>query len=140
MIMLFISIHVCGQVQYFKDIPKDILKRLDTMGIDSSSLLNSSESTYFNVFFENTRKDFNFTNKKIGFITGSNGRTLSNKINYFRTEKGRFERHETPNNNALYIFDLDQKKRSGGYDAVIVYWSKVLIPIDKMVERLKRKN
>lgn len=90
------------------------------------------------MIFEKSRQNFDFTNKKIGFITGSNGRTLSNKNDYFRTEKDRLTRKQSPNNNTLYIFDKDQKKRSGGYDAAIVYWSKILVPIDDIISRLRR--
>ncbi len=138
--MLFSNINMYGQGRDFNDIPKNILRQLDTMGIDNSQLLNSSESAYFNVIFEKSRQDFDFTNKKIGFITGSNGRTLSNKINYFRIEKDRFKRHQTPNNSTLYIFNNEQKKLSGGYDAAIVYWSKVLVPLDDMISRLSGKH
>jgi hypothetical protein len=41
-------------------------------------------------------------------------------------------------NGTLYIFNAAQKAESGGYDAAIVYWSKFVVPIEKIVNRLKK--
>jgi len=139
-IMLSLSLNMSGQKPNFKDIPKDILERINKMGIDNSLSLNSDESDYFNVIFEKTRKDFDFTDKKIGFITGSNGKTKSSKARYFSLEKDRFYRNYTPNGGTLYVFDTVQKEASGGYDAVIVYWSKVLVSENEAVKRLKENR
>jgi hypothetical protein len=38
------------------------------------------------------------------------------------------------------ILNNNQKKESGGYDAAIVYWSKIAIPVEKVIERLKQKQ
>lgn len=51
-----------------------------------------------------------------------------------------FSRNQTPNSSTLYIFDKEQGKRPGGYDAAIIYWSKVLVPIDELISRLRGKN
>ncbi|QIH36753.1 hypothetical protein [Sphingobacterium sp. DR205] len=37
------------------------------------------------------------------------------------------------------IFNAEQKEKSGGYDAVITSWSKLLVPVDKIVDRLRRE-
>ena len=37
----------------------------------------------------------------------------------------------------LYVFNENQKKELNGYDAAIVYWSKFVIPIDKVIKRIK---
>jgi hypothetical protein len=74
------------------------------MGVDNSPLLNSSESAYFNVIFKDNLKGFDFTEKKVGFIY--NG-AKSNKQEYFKLEKDRFNRNYTPNNGSLYIFNAD---------------------------------
>ena len=89
------------------------------------------------MIFEKSRKDFDFTGKKIGFVTGSNGKTKSNKTNYFEREKDRFKRNYSPNGGTLYIFNATQKEESGGYDAAIIYWSKVLVSIENVVKQLK---
>ena len=133
--MLFYSINLFGQVRSFNDIPKDILNQLDKMGVDGSPLLNSYESAFLNVIFKDSLKGFDFTNKKVGFIkiSGEKG-----KIHYFDMQKKHFVDEKHPcDNGTLYIFDATQKKESGGYDAAIVYWSKFLMPVEKVVKRLK---
>ena len=132
--MLFTSINLFRQAHNFDDIPKDILNQLDKMGVDELSLLNSYESAYFNVVFKENSKEFDFTEKKVGFIYSG---ARSNKKEYFDLEKDRFNRSNTPNGGTLYIFDDAQKEQSDGYDAAIVYWSKRLIPIQDVIKRLR---
>lgn len=84
--MLVFSISVFGQVYSFKNIPTEILDNLDKMGVDKSTLLNSYESEYFNVIFKDSKKDFDFTGKKVGFIASAYGNT-KNKEDYFKKEK-----------------------------------------------------
>lgn len=132
-IMLFSGINLLGQVRSFNDIPKDILEQMDKMGVDDSPMLSSHESAYFNVIFKENLNGFDFTGKKVGFIERGG---IRNKKEYFDLEKDRFNRKETTNGGTLYVFDEIQKKESGGYDAVIVYWSKILMPIQDVVNRL----
>lgn len=136
-IMLVSSINLFGQVQNFNAIPNDILKQLDKMGVDNSLSLNSSESAYFNIIFKESLKGFDFTGKKVGFIYSG---AKSNKQEYFKLEKDRFNRNHTPNNGTLYIFNAVQKAESGGYDGAIVYWSKFVVPIEKVVAKLKKQR
>jgi hypothetical protein len=134
--VLFSYMNLSGQIHSFNDIPEDILKQLNKMGVDTIPLLNSSESAYFNVIFKDNLNGFDFTNKKIGFLLAGSKR---NKKEYFEEERERFYNKSTPINGILYIFNSSQKKKSGGYDAAIVYWSKFLIPIDKVVKKLKKQ-
>jgi len=136
-IMLSLAVNLFGQVRNFNDIPKEILEQLDKMGVDTLPLLNSCESAYFNVIFKDNLKGFDFAEKKVGFIYSSR---KSNKKEYFDLEKDRRNRNSTPNRGNLYIFDTTQKAESGGYDAVIVYWSKRLMPVEDLVKRLKEKH
>lgn len=104
-------------------------------------LLNPMEGAYLNKIFETTRKDFDFTNKKIGFFTGSSGNKKSNKDYYFDMYKKHLTNENYPcDNGTLYIFTDDQKEESGGYDAAIVYWSKFTIPIEKVIKRLRKQH
>lgn len=137
LMMLFFSINLFGQVRIFDDIPKDILNQLDKMGVDELSLLNSDESAYFNVVFKENLMGFDFTGKKVGFIYSG---ARSNKKEYFDLEKSRFKLNLTPNRGTLYIFDTTQKEESGGYDAAIVYWSKILVSAKDVVKRLKKNT
>ena len=105
---------------------------------EGNLLLNETESAYLNKIFETARNDFDFTNKKVGFImiSGENGKT-----HYFDMhEKHSINTNSPCDNGTLYIFNTEQKAESGGYDAAIVYWSKFLLPIEDVVKRLQRKH
>jgi hypothetical protein len=136
-IMLLTYMSISGQVRNFNDIPKDILRQLNNMGADSSPLLDSCESAYFNVIFKDNLNGFDFTNKRIGFLSAGSKR---NKNEYFAEERKRFYDNSTTINGTLYIFNASQKNESGGYDAAIVNWSKFLVPIDKVVTKLKKQH
>lgn len=105
--------------------------------MDSDPLLNNCESEYFNAVFKDSRGDFDFTGKKVGFITGSNGRTLSDKKKYFNSVR----RMNSPAGEAsLYIFDAALKEESGGYDVAIVSWCMVLRSANDAVKILNGQN
>jgi hypothetical protein len=102
---------------------------------DDDFQVNEKEAIYLNSIFESTRKDFDFTNKKVGFIKISGER---GKVHYFKMhEKHSYDANYPCDNGTLYIFNAYQKKESGGYDAAIVYWSKFVIPVEKVIKRLK---
>ncbi|MDR1198572.1 MAG: hypothetical protein LBK94_06120 [Prevotellaceae bacterium] len=135
-VMLPLNINLIGQTRGFNDVPKDIVKQLDKMGIDDSPLLNCYESVYFNAIFKDSLKGFNFTGKEVGFIRNGG----KSKIHYFDMQKRYIIDKNSPcDNGTLYIFNAVQKEESGGYDAAIVYWSKFVIPIEKVIKRLKKK-
>jgi hypothetical protein len=50
--------------------------------IENNLLLNETEGAYLNKIFETARKDFDFVNKKIGFLTGSSGTKKSSKEHF----------------------------------------------------------
>ncbi len=134
-IMSLTFMSLSGQVRNFNEIPEDILVNLDKMGIDNTPLLDSCESTYFNVIFKDHLDGFDFTNKKIGFLSSV---SEWDKKEYFEEERKRFFENSTTINSTLYIFDTYQKKESGGYDAAIVSWSKFLLPVNKVIKKLKK--
>ncbi|MCF8227773.1 MAG: hypothetical protein K9G58_00325 [Bacteroidales bacterium] len=134
-IMLLTYMSLYGQNH--SKIPKELLFKLDRMGLDGAQLLNKYESAFLNIVFKDSLNGFSFTNKKVGFIkiSGENG-----KMHYFEMQKGFFTDEKQPcDNGTLYIFNTNQKKESGGYDAAIVYWSKFLLPVDKVVKKLKKQ-
>ena len=149
--MLVFSISVFGQVYSFKNIPTEILDNLDKTGVDKSALLNSYESAYFNVIFKDSKKDFDFTGKKVGFIASAYGKS-KNKKNYFKKEKSQYKKYKRTNLNytpivtTLYIFDETQKEESGGYDAAILYCRNlkfhIVLPEANVIKALKgdKKN
>ena len=120
------------QVSDFKEIPAVLLNNLDKMGADTSSALNNYEAKYLNFIFNLDTTHFNLSGKKVGF--------LGSKKAFFKDERERFLRGEDGVGGCgLYIFNATQKEESGGYDAAIMYWSKFILPIEKVIERLKKK-
>lgn len=145
MVMVSLSANLFACILNFNDIPNENISQLDKMGVEDSPFLNECESAYLGIIYKDSTKivrkgslnGFNFLGKKIGFIYGG---ARSNKKEYFDMEKGRFKHGETPNSGTLYIFDDAQKEESGGYDAVIVYWSKVNYSKEQVVKKIKGKS
>ena len=120
------------QVSDFKKIPTDLLNGLNNMGKDTSSALNDYESKYLDFIFKLDTDSFSLAGKKVGF--------LGSKKAFFKDERERFLRGEDGVGGCgLYIFNATQKEESGGYDAAIVYWNKFILPVEKVIERLKKK-
>ncbi|PIF01422.1 MAG: hypothetical protein CR994_02400 [Maribacter sp.] len=109
----------------------DTLGYFDKMGKDNSFFLNKHEAEYFNLRFQ--LRDYGFTNKKV-FFFGPGGLVFSDKQRYF----DEFARH-TFIQSSLYVFDKFEKEKSGGFDAVIVYWSKKNHTKEDLIKRLKER-
>lgn len=134
----FFSVNVFGQVHElqvhnFTEIPTELLSHIGEMGTDTSLILNKYEGKYLNFIFKIDSQDLDLVGKKVGF--------LRNKIDYFKQTRDRFyDNTTTVGGSCLYIFDAAQKEESGGYDAAIVYWSKFLLPTEKIVQILKDRH
>jgi hypothetical protein len=133
---LLIENRVYCQLESFDSIPKNILVHFPAMGVENCSSLNKYESAYFNILFKNSKNDFDFNDKKIGFITGSNASTISDKSAYFEKEKKRYYKGLSIISGSLYVFNNEEKELSGGFDAVIVYWSKVKTSNNALIKKL----
>jgi hypothetical protein len=140
--MIFFTMNLHGQTKIteFEDFPKEILMQMDNMGKDTSPILTQIEGMYFNIFFKNSRKDFNFCGKKMAFLGGSLGKVVENKKTYFYWENINVKRGESPTFAFLYIFNEIQKKETGGYDVAIMYWNKKYISIESVVKTLKKEK
>jgi hypothetical protein len=121
------------KVGYFAEIPTELLSQIDKMGVDSSLILNEYEGKYLNFIFKTDSLDFNLVGKKVVF--------LGSKMAFFKDERDWFYRgyENGVGGTTLYIFNVEQKEESDGYDAAIVYWSKFVIPVEKVIKRLKKK-
>lgn len=141
-ILLLLSINSFGQMdrkkeyREFSDFPLDIINVLDQMGNDKSPFLTKDESSYFNFFFHDSNPNFDFSNKKIGFMMS---RRISNKKEYFEGERERFSSQSRTANASLVLFNEEQKVESGGYDAFIVYWSKFSISAEDVIKIVNKK-
>lgn len=134
---MLIGVNISAQIRSFDEIPTNILNQIDKMGVNDSLVLNNYESDYFNVVFKDSLSNFNFSKKKIGFIGGG----ISSKCHYFKEERERYYSGKTTISSHLYIFEGEQKVEVGGYDAVIVCWSKFVYPKEEIIKKInKRQN
>jgi len=142
-LMLFSCMSLFGQVhpfhkRYFRDIPTEILIELEKMGSDVSIEIDSLEGAYLNVSYKDSLNGFDFVGKKVGFILAG---SVSDKADFFNSEKTRYKHNcETASLGNLYILTESQKIESGGYDAIIEYWSKRYVPLDELIKRLKKAS
>lgn len=121
------------QVKFFSDVPDELLSDIGRMGIDTCQILNEYEGNFFAFIFK-VNPQICLTGKRVAFL---NAGYPQNKMDYFIDTKERYNQGSTIiGSSTLYFFD-DKQKDECGYDVAILYWSKVAIPIDKVIERLK---
>jgi hypothetical protein len=108
------------------------------LGLDSNPILTNQESDYFNKAFKNHKENYDFTDLKIGFFYGNNGSRIQTKKQYFDLVKNRLGNCSSASNDFVIKLTNEEKTESGGYDLIIVSWSKI-IPTDKerMIKELK---
>ncbi|WP_298529613.1 hypothetical protein [uncultured Christiangramia sp.] len=97
---------------------------LNKCGLDNKPTLTKEESEFLNKYmYEKKKIDFDFTNKKVIFITGTSGQKLGTKSDYFKNIKAWNEKEEKI---ATWIVELnnEEKIKSGDYDLIITYWVK----------------
>ena len=108
------------------------------LGLDNNPILTKAESDYFNKAFKDHKANYNFSKMKIGFFYGNNGARIQTKKQYFDLAKNRLGNCESASNDYVIKLTNEEKTESGGYDFIIVSWSKI-IPTDKqrMIKELK---
>ena len=97
----------------------------DSLGIDNNPRLTKYEAEYFNNEFKDWRKGFDFKDKRVAFLTGSTANKHLTKSDYFKEVKSRLKDNYGMTHSALYLTE-EEKLKSGGYDAIIVSWVKLL--------------
>lgn len=97
---------------------------VDSLGLDNNPRLNKYEADYFNNEFKDWRKEFDFTDKKVAFVTGSTANKHLTKTDYFNEVKLRLKDNYGMTHSALYL--TEEEKLKSGYDAIVVSWVKLL--------------
>jgi hypothetical protein len=115
-------------------------QEIDSLGLDNNSLLNKYESAFIKNQFEKENIFFDFTKKRIAFYQSLTG--FKTKQEYFNDCR---EWLENGQDGALQLVILNEteQKESGGFDAIIVAWSKKLVsPKMKsyLIDELKRAS
>lgn len=117
--------------------PSSLLaQQLDSCGLNNNPTLNKQETTYFNARFQEIRSGFNFTNKRLIFITGETGSVLGSKREYFDYVKKWQDEHGRNylGGSSLTPLTDAQRAQSGGYDAIVTYWSKIRPSPDRVIK------
>lgn len=115
----------------------------ENCGNDNNPLLTDIEANFLNEYLKTPaqQKNFNFSNKRIVFATGSSGTTLGSKADYFESVKEWKEKYNSKIATSLIVLN-DSDKEEYGFDAIVTYWVKVLTPRanKKLLEKTKVKN
>jgi hypothetical protein len=113
-------------------------QNLDSLGLDDSPYLNSAESAMLNSLLEESRGDFDFSGKKVVFTTGSSGKTIISKSNFFKSNVVPWVENGDSPSIMMEIFTPEEKEMTGGYDVIVMVWVKVLVgQKKKIIEHLK---
>ena len=108
------------------------------LGLDENPVLTKPESDYFNIEFNPYKTNYDFANLKIGFFNGNYGRNIQTKKDYFDLVKNRLGNFESASMDYLIKLTKEEKIESGGYDFIIVSWSKILPSNNEtMIKQLK---
>ena len=100
----------------------------DSLGLDNNSRLTKYEAEYFNSEFKDWRKDLDFADKKVAFLTGKTANKHLTKTDYFKEVKSSLKDNHGMTHSALFLTG-EEKLKSGGYDAIVVSW--VILLTDK---------
>lgn len=105
-------------------IPLLTFGQLETDSVNNYNYeLTDNESNHLNQAFLNSRGDFDFKGKKIGFAIGSSNYKLRSKKEYF-DEFYNFQAGGSHIVDLLIILTNHEKIDSNGFDAIIISWSK----------------
>ncbi|MDD4848707.1 MAG: hypothetical protein PHR53_08095 [Bacteroidales bacterium] len=96
---------------------------IDSCGMNNDALMNSYEANFLNDYYRD-KGQFDFSDKKIAFITGGGGAIISSKSEYFNHVKQWKNNHNTTIETKLIVLNLNEKELSGGYDAIVLFWVK----------------
>lgn len=112
---------------------------IDSCGLDSNAILNNHEIAYFN-YHLGKKHDFDFRNKKVAFTYGNFGKGVISKKDYFERWGREYYKLKSHVVDIPIILTDQEKIQSGGFDIIIVSWSKIL-PTGKSRQKLiKRVN
>ena len=125
------------QIRNFNDIPQDILVNLEKMGRNTEIALNNYEAEFLNKIFENSRENFDFTNKKVVFIYAHIG--IKSKKHFFSEQRKRFSDKSTVSSCSLFILDKKQSE-TNKYDAIITCWFKFYPNLEKLIKKVRKNN
>ena len=114
-------------------------QNIDSLGTNNNYLLNQDEATYLNNSVGTQFGQFDFINKNVVFAEGNNAKLIS-KSDYFKRLVKPYFAEGKDVVNCLVILTKDEKINSGGFDAIIVAWSKVGLTKKRKKTIIKEMN
>lgn len=118
----------------------DNLIIIDSCGLDNKSVLTKWEMEYFKQSIKRL-SSIDLENIKFAFAYGNFGKTVINKKDYFEKWGWDYYAGNSSVSNILLKLTEEEKILSGGYDYIIISWSKTL-PAGKnrkkLIERVKQ--
>jgi len=114
----------------------------DSIGIDDDPILNKYELELMNSLLYETRKEFNFNDKKVAFVTGNMGGKIVSKSEYFQNSVIPWIQNDSELQIYMLALTDDEKLKSGGYDVLVLSWVKIFSPKtrEKVISQLGIKK
>jgi hypothetical protein len=105
------------------------ISEIANCGLDQELELNEFEAKYFNEALSGGAINFDFADKVVAFYIGTSATTRSSKKQYFdvtkRVAKSDVASSSTETPTQFMMLTKEEKEISGGYDVILVYWSKL---------------
>jgi len=118
---------------------------MNVFGQDSSEsgqnynpTLNLNEAAYLNKSLETQKASFDFAHTKVIFATGNNASRIITKKQYFNQIVKPYLETNSQVVNYLVLLNPNEKRQSGGHNALLVAWSKMEVT-DKRKKKIIKK-
>jgi hypothetical protein len=111
--------------------------KIDSCGLDNKSVLTNWEIEYFKQSIK-TLKSIDLENKMLAFAHGNFGSNVISKKDYFEKWGREYYTRNIVVSNILIKLTEEEKLLSGGYEYIIISWSKIL-PAGKNRKKLIEK-
>ena len=135
---LYPNSQILNQEKYdeIKQRNNNLQKLLRNCGLNNLPTFNDSEVDFLIPYLKSDKSTEEFNNSNFLFVTGPSGSRITDKSSYFSSVKSYNSNGKSISNNIIWLDD-EMRTRSGGYDAVIIYWVKRFS--DKQLKKIIKK-
>jgi len=111
---------------------------VETIGFDYVPTLSTNE---FTILLDDVRGKFEWSGKKMAYVTGSLGRSIQPRETYLEIIK-RYPDSILDRHFKLHFLSKEEKELSGGYDGIISFYVKRFSKLDrrKVIKKLARER
>jgi hypothetical protein len=97
---------------------------IDSLGVNDDNHINKHEAIFLTNSLKNQKIEFDFENSKIAFSYGNYAKRTS-KSDYFKKYIIPRIKNGESVGDIFYLFSKEEKLKSGGFDGVVLVWSKI---------------